>query len=153
MNFYSLKNYLSSHRKLSLVVVLGVITLIFFLMKNDGLGNTEINYVQQALPINSPSNEKLVQTPPKPFEKNSGKILSIESGGGYSFIEIESPSNELLSLASANLPENAVIGADIHWVNPRLAKEYFSHALNKTFDRLYMVTIEDDLIESGVVFV
>ena len=148
---YRMKNNLSPYHKLFLVILLGVITISFFLIKGDKNGNAEITVTQQTLSINIPSNEKLVQTTPKLFKKNSGKILSIESGGGYSFLKVELPSHKLLPLASANLPKNTVIGSDIHWENPRLAKNYFSHALKKTFDKVYMVTIKDNLIESGVV--
>ncbi|NQZ90373.1 MAG: hypothetical protein HRU38_22440 [Saccharospirillaceae bacterium] len=136
--------------KLLLLIVLGIFVLSFFLITSEQDKNVDTQVSQTALP----TSKKLAQ-PTQPPEarivKNTGKVLSIQKGGGYSFIQVELPSRKTLTLAAANLPNKLLVGNIVHWENPRLAKNYFSHALNKSFERLYMVTIKDESIKAGVI--
>jgi hypothetical protein len=136
--------------KLLLLIMLGIIVLSFFLITSEQDKNVDAQVSQSALP----TSKKLANQPQSPVArivKNTGKILSIQKGGGYSFIEVELPSRKTLTLAAANLPNKLLVGNDVRWETPRLAKKYFSHALNKSFERLYMVTIKDDSIKNGVI--
>jgi hypothetical protein len=145
--------YLNS-RFLSLIL-LGLVVSSYFLIKSDEAIIADVQADKSSLPIS----KKIIQSPPEfparnksnNRSNNRGKILSLQNGGGYSFIEVELPSKKILSLASANVPNKLLVGNDIHWENPRLARNYYSHALKKNFERLYMVTINDDLINYGVV--
>jgi hypothetical protein len=142
------KKYFNS--KLLLLIVLGIIVLSFFLITSEQDKNVDAQVSQSALP----TSKKLANQPQSPVArivKNTGKLLSIQKGGGYSFIEVELPSRKTLTLAAANLPNKLLVGNDVRWETPRLAKKYFSHALNKSFERLYMVTIKDDSIKNGVI--
>ncbi|MBA6377602.1 MULTISPECIES: hypothetical protein [unclassified Colwellia] len=142
------KKYFNS--KLLLLIMLGIIVLSFFLITSEQDKNVDSQVSQSVLP----TSKKLAQPTQHPAErivKNTGKILSIHKGGGYSFIEVELPSRKILTLATANLPNKLLVGNAVLWENPRLAKNYFSHALNKSFERLYMVTIKDDSIKTGVI--
>lgn len=141
--------YLNS-RVLSLFV-LGIIILSLFLMKADELTSVNVQAIKPLLSISKESPQISLEVTNKNISDRTGKILSIQSGGGYFFIEVELPSKKLLHLASANLPNKLLVGNDVHWKNPRLAKNYYSHALKQHFDRLYMVTIKDDSIKFGVV--
>jgi len=136
--------------KLLLLIMLGIIVLSFFSITSEQDKNVDAQVSQSTLP----TSKKLANQPQSPIArivKNTGKILSIQKGGGYSFIEVELPSRKTLTLAAANLPNKLLVGNDVRWENPRLAKNYFSHALNKSFERLYMVTIKDDSIKNGVI--
>jgi hypothetical protein len=136
--------------KLLLLIMLGIVFLSFFLITSEQDKNVDAQVSQSALP----TSKKLTKQPQSPearIVKNIGKILSIQRGGGYSFIEVELPSIKTLTLAAANLPNKLLVGNVVRWENPRLAKNYFSHALNKSFERLYMVTIKDDSIKTGVI--
>lgn len=135
------------NHKLVLSVLIGIVALSFFLINTENVKSIDIQVSKPSLSVNKNS----TQSPPEFLAKNIGKILSIQSGGGYSFIEVELPSNKLLSLATANLPNKIFVGNDIRWETPRLAKNYYSHALDKNFNRLYMVTIIDESIKDGVV--
>jgi hypothetical protein len=149
--------YLNS-RFLSLIL-LGLVVSSYFLIKSDEVIIADVQADKSSLPIS----KKIIQSPPEfparnksnnksnNRSNNRGKILSLQNGGGYSFIEVELPSKKILSLASANVPNKLLVGTDVYWENPRLAKNYYSHALNKNFERLYMVTIKDDPINYGVV--
>jgi hypothetical protein len=142
------KKYFNS--KLLLLIMLGIIVLSFFLITSEQDKNVDAQVSQSALP----TSKKLTKQPQPPearIVKNTGKILSIQKGGGYSFIQVELPSRKTLTLAAANLPNKLLVGNDVRWENPRLAKNYFSHTLNKSFERLYMVTIKDESIKTGVV--
>jgi len=136
--------------KLLLLIMLGIIVLSFFLITSEQDKNVDAQVSQSAL-ATSKKLAKQPQSPVRRIVKNTGKILSIQKGGGYSFIEVELPSRKTLTLATANLPNMLLVGNDVRWENPRLAKNYFSHALNKSFERLYMVTIKDDSIKTGVI--
>jgi hypothetical protein len=135
-----------------LSLVLLVIAISFFLINKEQNESSEQQELatEVSKPLISTSNNK----PLLPLEfssKNTGKILSIQHGGGYSFIEVELPSKKSLILAAADLPNKLLVGNDIHWKNSRVAKNYYSHALKQNFEQLYMVTINDDSIKSGMV--
>lgn len=144
------KNKYLNSLSLSLFL-LGIFILSFLMIKTNKVKNVDT----QVSNLSFPTSKKLSQTSPKfsvkDTVKNTGKILSIQHGGGYSFIEVELPSKKLLFLASANLPNKLFVGNDVHWEDPRLTKNYYSHALKQDFERLYMVTIKNDSIKSGVV--
>jgi hypothetical protein len=80
-----------------------------------------------------------------------GKVLSIEHGGGYNFIEVQLTSFENIVLASPILPSNIDVGATIVWENTHLAKNYYSHALERTLTQLHMVTFKQDHVEAGII--
>jgi hypothetical protein len=142
------KKYFNS--KLLLLIMLGIIVLSFFMVISEQDKNVDAQVSQSAL-TTSKKLTKQSQSPEARIVKNTGKILSIQKGGGYSFIQVELPSRKTLTLATANLPNKLLVGNDVRWENPRLAKNYFSHALNKSFERLYMVTIKDNSIKTGVI--
>jgi hypothetical protein len=129
------------------LVLLSVVILSFFLIKNNDVKNVDTLVSQSPLPIS----KKLSQLPPELPVKNSGKILSIQYGGGYTFIEVELPSKKSLFLATGNLPNNILVGNIVRWKNSRLSKNYYSHALKRNFENLLMVTLQDESIKSGVV--
>jgi hypothetical protein len=135
------------NHKLVSSVLIGIIALSFFLIKTENVKSVDVQVSEPSLSVSQNS----IQSPPEFSAKNIGKILSIQNGGGYSFIEVKLPSNKSLSLATANLPNEVFVGNDIRWETPRLAKNYYSHTLNKNFERLYMVTIIDESIKQGVV--
>ncbi|TWX57033.1 hypothetical protein [Colwellia hornerae] len=145
------KEYFNS--KLLFLIMLGVIVLSFLLITTEEDKNVDTQVNQSALPITN----KLTQPTPNPQNfadriiKNTGKILSIQTGGGYSFINVELPSRKTLTLAAANLPNKLLVGNVINWENPRLSKNYYSHALKKNFEQLYMATIKDESIKTGVI--
>jgi hypothetical protein len=142
------KKHLNS--KLLFLIMLGIIILSFLLITGEQDKNVDSQVSQTALPVTKKITQP-TQLPAARIVKNTGKVLSILNGGGYSFIEVELPSRKTLTLAAANLPNKLLVGNVVRWENPRLAKNYFSHALNKSFERLYMVTIKDDSIKTGVI--
>jgi len=136
--------------KLLLLTMLGIIVLSFFLITTEQDKNIDTQVSQTALS----TSKKLAQPTQPPaarIVKNTGKVLSIQKGGGYSFIQVELPSRKTLTLAAANLPNKILVGNIVHWEIPRLSKNYYSHALKQNFERLYMVTIKDESIKTGVV--
>jgi hypothetical protein len=136
--------------KLLLLIVLGIIVLSFFLITSEQDKSVDAQVSQSAL-LTSKKLANQPQSPVARIVKNTGKILSIQNGGGYSFIEVELPSRKTLTLAAANLPNKLLVGNVVHWGNPRLSKNYYSHALKQNFERLYMVTIKDESIKVGVI--
>jgi hypothetical protein len=82
---------------------------------------------------------------------SDGKVLSIQQGGGYSFIEVQLTSSENVFLASPILPNDIDVGATIAWGNAHLAKDYYSHALERTFTELYIITFKLAQIEAGII--
>jgi hypothetical protein len=129
------------------LALLSIVILSFFLIKNNDVKNADTVVNQSSLPIS----QTLSQSPLELPGKNSGKILSIQYGGGYSFLEVELPSKKSLFLATASLPNKIFVGNLVRWKNSRLSKNYYSHALKKNFENLLMVTLQDESIKSGVV--
>ena len=87
--------------KLLLLIMLGIIVLSFFSITSEQDKNVDAQVSQSTLP----TSKKLANQPQSPIArivKNTGKILSIQKGGGYSFIEVELPSRKTLTLAAAN---------------------------------------------------
>jgi hypothetical protein len=82
---------------------------------------------------------------------SAGKVLSVEYGGGYSFIEVQLASSDNIFVATASLPNDINVGSMITWESPQLAKDYYSHALQRTFPLLYMVTFKQQHIDKGVI--
>jgi hypothetical protein len=82
---------------------------------------------------------------------SAGEVLSIERGGGYSFIEAQITSPDTIFLASANLPDDVEVGNTVTWDSSHLAENYYSHALDRTFLQLYMVTFKQAQVETGVI--
>jgi hypothetical protein len=133
--------------KFLLIGLLCTVVLSFFFIKNNEVKNVDTLVSKSPFSLSKQS----IQSFPEVPIKNSGKILSIQHGGGYTFIEVEAPSKRTFFLATASLPNNILVGEFIHWKNPRLSKNYYSHALKINFDNLLMVTIQDQSIKSGVV--
>jgi hypothetical protein len=133
--------------KFLLIGLLCTVVLSFFFIKNNEVKNVDTLVSKSPFSLSKQS----IQSFPEVPIKNSGKILSIQHGGGYTFIEVETPSKRTFFLATASLPNNILVGEFIHWKNPRLSKNYYSHALKINFDNLLMVTIQDQSIKSGVV--
>ena len=104
-----------------------------------------------AFMVNAATETPVLSSPPNGFISSTGKVLFIESGGGYSFIEVQLASSENVFLASPMLPNDIDVGATIAWENAHLAKDYYSHALERTFTRLYMVTFKLAQIEAGII--
>jgi hypothetical protein len=134
--------------KFLLIGLLCTVALSFFFIKNNEVKN--VDTLVSKPPSFSLSKQSKQSSPEVPVKK-SGKILSIQHGGGYSFIEVEVPSKRTFFLATASLPNNILVGEFIHWKNPRLSKNYYSHVLKRNFENLLMVTIQDQSIKSGVV--
>lgn len=132
--------------KFVLIGLLCTVVLSIFFIKNNEVKNVDTLVSKPPFSLSKQS----IQSSPEVPVKNSGKILSIQHGGGYTFLEVETPL-KIISLATANWPNNTLVGEFIHWKNPRLSKNYYSHTLKRNFENLLMVTIQYQSIKSGVV--
>jgi hypothetical protein len=101
--------------------------------------------------VNAATEAPMPSSSPNGFISSTGKVLSIESGGGYSFIEVQLTSSKNVFLASPMLPNDINVGATIAWENAHLAENYYSHALERTFTQLYMVTFKLAQVEAGII--
>jgi hypothetical protein len=105
------KEYLNS--KFLLLLMLGIIAVSFLLITSQQGKDLDAQLSQPALP----TSEKVTETPLDRGMKNTGKILSIQNGGGYSFIQIELPSKKLLSIATATTSTKLFVNDVISWNN------------------------------------
>ena len=108
-------------------------------------------FICSVFTANAASESQKLSTEPASLTLSNGKVLSLQYGGGYSFIEVQLESSEVIFLASPNLPKAAVVGSIINWQSAHLAKNYYSHALERRFPKLYMVTFEPKQVEVGII--
>jgi hypothetical protein len=108
-------------------------------------------FIFSVFTVNAASDSQKLSTDPTSLTFSKGKVLSLQYGGGYSFIEVKLESSEIIFLASPSLPKTAVVGSTINWQSAKLAINYYSHALEREFSQLYMVTFEPIQVEIGII--
>ena len=125
-------------------LVLGLLILIGFgLMKIPGTiqsGQNERTTLTSVntLPADSSSGAEAISVP----FSGSATITSILRGGGYAFIEVQLSPSSSATLAAAALPSETTVGDTVQWHGARLARDYYSHALERDFPQLYMVSLQ-----------
>lgn len=68
---------------------------------------------------------------------NSGKILQLEQGGGYSYAEVETPSGEKVWIAGGQIPVQ--VGDTVQWGDSAVMNNFTSKSLGRTFDKILFV--------------
>lgn len=68
---------------------------------------------------------------------NSGKILQLEQGGGYSYAEVEMASGEKVWIAGGQIAVN--VGDTVQWGDSAAMNNFTSKSLGRTFDKILFV--------------
>ena len=138
-----------SFKRLALVLCLALLLIFFLISKFSGRPSS--GNASSTAPIPSPETmDSVVGSDITIPPSGSATIISIQRGGGYAFIEAQLPSGDIVVLATAALAPEASPGATVLWEEARLARNYHSHALNRIFARLYMVTINEQVARQGI---
>lgn len=68
---------------------------------------------------------------------NSGKILQLEQGGGYSYAEVETASGEKVWIAGGQIAVQ--VGDTVQWGDSAVMNNFTSKSLGRTFDKILFV--------------
>lgn len=68
---------------------------------------------------------------------NSGKILQLEQGGGYSYAEVETAGGEKVWIAGGQIAVK--VGDTVQWGDSAVMNNFTSKSLGRTFDRILFV--------------
>ncbi|MCK9988608.1 MAG: hypothetical protein AzoDbin1_05080 [Azoarcus sp.] len=68
---------------------------------------------------------------------NSGKILQLLQGGGYSYAEVEQGNGEKVWIAGGQIPVQ--VGDTVQWGDSAVMTNFASKSLGRTFDRILFV--------------
>lgn len=68
---------------------------------------------------------------------NSGKILQLQQGGGYSYAEVETAGGEKVWIAGGQIPVQ--VGDTVQWGDSAVMNNFTSKSLGRTFDKILFV--------------
>lgn len=68
---------------------------------------------------------------------NSGKVLQLLQGGGYTYAEVEQGSGEKVWIAGGQIPVQ--VGDTVQWGDSAVMTNFASKSLGRTFDRILFV--------------